>query len=157
MKTMDATPLRKRLKLFTNAGYSVAAVARAVDLPAPTLYCIESGQTRRCTPVIAERVMNVTAGEVKRTSVLLDATPTVQRLQHLMVMGWTQTAISAEAGISQALVSLLLLGGQKVTPETEILVHRCFKRLWQVDGGSARARAHALRRGYQSIMAWDAA
>lgn len=96
---------------------------------------------------------------------LVDAAGSRRRLQALMTVGWSVTALAEDVGITAGRLHPLVNGRQRLVSRTrhDRLVE-LYDRLWDVrppehDRGSRvsaeRSRRHAARRGYRPPMWWD--
>ena len=85
---------------------------------------------------------------------MTDATGTRRRIQALMRLGWSQSAIGAELGILNRQVS-------QITRSTQVLVTTARKvaavydRLAMTAGDSATARHYAIKQGWPAPLDWD--
>lgn len=82
---------------------------------------------------------------------MVDAKPTVLRVQALMGMGWSLTQLGREVWPQAEKPRQFrdILNRTRVTRGTALRVAEVFGRLWNVDGGSLRAVNHAIGKGWK--------
>lgn len=153
---VDARPVVTHMRTLLDAGCSQAGIARASGVSGPFISVLLAGAHPRVSVGVFDALLAVTVRDAAGEDFYVPALPVVRRLQHLVWMGWSQTAIGAGTGMSQQAVSEILHGGQlRVSRDRADRIMAFYREHWMVDGGSFRARNAARANGWVSIMAWD--
>jgi hypothetical protein len=167
---VDAAPVRTHIETLREAGIGVDQIARLAG--------ISSGHVRelvphartgrrpiqRVRPDTAERVLAVAVTDANRASRShVDATGARRRLQALIAIGWTRTALAADLCRSTASLTRSMTS-ETITARTACQVSDLYERLWDKQPQHATddertavnaARALAANRGWPPPMAWD--
>lgn len=168
---VDAEPVRAHVRILMSAGIGRRTIARASGVPEGTLKKLLYGRrtadrapSRRVRQEAARRILRLTPSvELLAAGTPVDATGTTRRLQALIAVGWTQTALAARLGWTVANFHRLLQQ-TRVTAGTARAVRALYDDLWNVpatgDGqvgrqAAARDRNTARRNDWPPPMAWD--
>lgn len=167
---VDATPIRAHVAQLRRAGIGIDQIAKLAGLSAShvrgLIYTRGSGKPpyARVRPDTATRLMAITATAANRAdNAHVPATGTRRRLQALMRLGWTQSALAGELGRWPANVARALTA-DLVTAGTAHAVAALYDRLWNARppqytpaqrAASSRAKAHAAHSGWLAPLAWD--
>jgi predicted transcriptional regulator len=167
---VDAAPTRAHIQALREAGIGVDQIARLAGIssshvrelvPHPRTGRRPIQQVRRDT---AQRVLAVAVTDANRASRShVDATGTRRRLQALVAIGWTHTALAAE--LCRSTTSLTRsMTSEAVIASTARQVRDLYDRAWDkqpqhdTDDELATinaARALAASHGWPPPMAWD--
>jgi hypothetical protein len=167
---VDAAPARAHIQALREAGIGVDQIARLASISSSHVRELvphsRTGrrpiqQVRRDT---AQRVLAVALTDANRASRShVDATGTRRRLQALLAIGWTHTALAGE--LCRTTTSLTRsMTSETITARTARQVSDLYERLWDkqphhaTDGEQAAinaARALAAIHGWPPPMAWD--
>ena len=149
---VDATPAREHIVTLVEAGYNLSSIARRSGVSLSAIYNLAKGANPTIHMDTSEAILGTRRGD----AVMVPAVGVHRRLQHLALMGWSTSRLAEELGVTQPMVSLLMLGRTRQTHVTTFeRVVRFFSAHWQVDGGSNRAKGYARRNGYVTAAAWD--
>lgn len=165
---VDAAPVREHIADLRNAGASIPAIAKAAQVSTATLARILYGTlgqrpNPRMRPDSAKAILAVRAEECPiPDGALVDATGTRRRLQALVAMGWSFTALGPQVGIHQRPLGDLARA-ERITAGSARKVKAAYKRLILItpeQGGvhsqaRALARRVAAREGWVMPGAWD--
>lgn len=148
-------PVLARYNLLRERGMTVAQIAKASGVNRDTLRLMGKWSGGNVQVDTAARLMAVPVPRlVVQSRAGVSAVGTVRRIQALAVLGHSLGAIGAELGVTQQAVTQLL-SRDVVTAATAAKVAELFTRLEFTDGGSARAKSWALKRGWLPPAAWD--
>jgi hypothetical protein len=167
---VDAAPARAHIETLREAGIGVDQIARLAGLPSSHIRELvphtRTGRRpiQRVRPETAQRLLAIAVTDANcapRSHV--DATGTRRRLQALVAIGWTRTALAAE--LCRSTTSLTRsMTSEAVTASTARQVRDLYERLWDeqphhdTDDELAAintARALAASHGWSPPMAWD--
>lgn len=149
---VDSTPARDHIRALTKAGYSLSSIARRSGVSLSAIYNLSRGVNPTIHMDTAEAILGTRRGD----AVMVPAVGVHRRLQHLALMGWSAGRLAGELGVTQQMVSLLMIGKtRQVHMTTFEKVRVFFSAHWQEDGGSTRAKGYARRNGYVPAAAWD--
>jgi transcriptional regulator with XRE-family HTH domain len=165
---VDATPVRAHVENLRAAGLGRTEIAARAGLDGAVVYCLLHGRngrppTRRVAARTAQQLLAVPLPDVDDLAhgTAIDGTGTRRRLQALVALGWSQTALACRLDWSKANLGRVLhgRGGGRVTVRTRAAVHALYEQLSMSPApttyGSDQARAHAAHRGWPSPLAWD--
>lgn len=132
------------------AGFSIAAIATEADLSTSTLmpgnlHQVHADTQRRLGSAYS-RLMSAPS-----TSAYVPGFRVRRRVEALMVLGWTSTAIAREAGVSRATITR---SSQRVPAATYAGVERAFLRLRYRIGPSRVTERRAKEMGYAGWASW---
>ena len=92
---------------------------------------------RRIRPETAQRLLRVQISDANRAAAShVNATGTHRRLQALVAIGWTQTALAAELGRSATNLKRSMTS-KSVTAHTAHRVTKLYQRLWNIQPSHA--------------------
>ena len=149
---VDSTPAREHIATLVEAGYSLSSIARRSGVSLSAIYNLSRGVNPTIHVDTSEAILGTRAGD----AVMVPAVGVHRRLQHLALMGWSAGRLAGELGVTQQMVSLLMIGKtRQVHVTTFEKVRVFFSANWQDDGGSTRAKGYARRNGYVPAAAWD--
>ena len=149
---VDSTPARDHIHTLTRAGYSLSSIARRSGVSLSAIYNLAKSANPTIHVDTSEAILGTRAGD----AVMVPAVGVQRRLQHLALMGWSTSRLAEELGVTQQMVSLLMLGRtHQIHVTTFEGVAGFFSAHWQEDGGSTRAKGCARRNGYVPAAAWD--
>jgi hypothetical protein len=87
---------------------------------------------------------------------LVDPLGTRRRIQALMALGWTQSAIASTAGVSSVtVIDRLIRQVKQVRTSTAKQIADAYEQMSMTLGPSAVTRARAQRHGYPTPLCWD--
>jgi hypothetical protein len=158
------------VEALREAGIGVDQIARLAGLSASHVReLVPHARTgrrpiQRVRPETAQRLLAIALADANRAPRShVDATGTRRRLQALVAIGWTHTALAAE--LCRSATSLARsMTSETVTPKTARQVSDLYDRLWDNRPQHATdeeltavnaARALAARHGWPPPMAWD--
>ena len=149
---VDSTPAREHIATLVEAGYSLSSIARRSGVSLSAIYNLSRGVNPTIHVDTSEAILGTRAGD----AVMVPSVGVHRRLQHLALMGWSAGRLAGELGVTQQMVSLLMIGKtRQVHVTTFEKVRVFFSAHWQDDGGSTRAKGYARRNGYVPAAAWD--
>jgi hypothetical protein len=166
---VDAGPVRAHLKELAAAGIGRKHVAELAGISPATLRRLDGLQpgrpaTRHMRPETAQAILAIRPGLAAcAASARVDPTGTRRRLQALVALGWTQTALADRLGMSVGNFAAMLRR-PAVSAGTARAAVQLYDELWNrpaPDGTAAeRARARAAKRyaqrhGWPPPLAWD--
>ena len=168
---VDAEPVRAHVRMLMSAGIGRRTIARASGVPEGTLKKLLYGRpaadrapSRRVRPETGRRILRLTPSvELLAAGAPVDATGTTRRLQALIAIGWTQTALAARLGWTVGNFHRLLRQ-TRVSAGTARAARALYDELWNTPPAehdhagrqaAARARNTAHRNGWPPPMAWD--
>jgi hypothetical protein len=167
---VDAAPARAHIEALRGAGIGVDQIARLAGISSSHVReLVPHGRTgrkpiQRVRSETAQRLLGVAVADANRASRShVDATGTRRRLQALVAIGWTHTAVAAE--LCRSTTSLTRsMTSEAVTASTARQVRDLYERLWDkqphhdtIDQLSTinATRALAASHGWSPPMAWD--
>ena len=125
---VDAAEVREHLRWLRTVGIGRRSVAERTGLNPKTVRDIANGESKRCTPETADKILAV--GKYDRPgAALVDATETKRKVAELLAHGWTRCGIARALGNPDAL-QLQIGKGEQVLARTADRI--------------ARLHAHAL-------------
>lgn len=156
-RTTDATPVRTHIAGLVGHGMSIRSIAGEAGTSASIVSRVHRGRTARLRNPLADRILAVQPGIATRTygpwSPFVPRVGTVRRLQALIALGWTHTAMTARCGHRTA--PLLHQRGRWVTRGVHDDVAAMYRRLCTRPGPSQRTRVRAAKLGYLPPVFWD--
>ena len=167
---VDAAPVRAHIETLRAAGIGVDQIARLAGLSSSHVReLVPHSRTgrrpiQRVRSETAQRLLAVAVTDANRAARShVDATGTSRRLQALLAIGWTHTALAAE--LCRSTTSLKRsMTSETVTARTVRQVSDLYDRLWDKQPQHANdeeltainaARALAASHGWPPPMAWD--
>ncbi|GGU52228.1 hypothetical protein [Streptomyces lavendofoliae] len=164
---VDAAPVRQHINNLRAAGHSIPEIQKQAGVGAATLarvlYDGTNKRAERIRPEVAERILAVplTPAPVK-PSTIIDATGTRRRLQALVSMGWTLTALGPRLGFHPRQLTGLLYGDRVLASTARRVAdgYRVVQTLDPVAHGvpqrsATLSRNLAARQGWHGPLAWD--
>lgn len=164
---VDAAPVRQHINNLRDAGHSIPDIQKQAGVDAATLarilYDGTNKRAERIRPEVAERILAVplTPAPVK-PSTIIDATGTRRRLQALVSMGWTLTALGPRLGFHPRQLTGLLYGDRVLASTARRVAdgYRVVQTLDPVAHGvpqrsATLSRNLAARQGWHGPLAWD--
>ncbi|WP_282790848.1 helix-turn-helix domain-containing protein [Streptomyces sp. CC224B] len=164
---VDAAPARQHIDALREAGHSIPDIQKQARVSAATLarilYDGTNKRAERIRPEVAQRILAVPLAPAPvKPSTVIDATGTRRRLQALISMGWTLTALGPRLGFHpRRLTDLLhsdrvlastarrIADGYRVAQTLDPAAHGVPKK-------SAKAsRNLASREGWHGPLDWD--
>lgn len=153
---VPATQATMHVQRLVKEGMTVAAIGRAAGVSQTTAHHLANGNRATVHRNIHNRILGVTPQMAEQDEVMVPALGMSRRIQHLYFMGWSGAMIANRAGIEQSQVHRLAQGRQHtITREIRDAFMAAYQRIWDLDGGSNRAKATAARHGWRSIYVWD--
>jgi len=164
-----AGPTRAHIQRLRGDGIGIDQIAKLTSISTGYLRELVYGRAgrpriQRVRPETAQRLLRVQISDANRAAAShVNATGTRRRLQALVAIGWTQTALAAELGRSATNLQRSMTS-KAVTAHTARRVTKLYQRLWNIQpphASSAQraaidaARARAARHGWQPPLAWD--
>lgn len=129
---VDSTPAREHIVTLVEAGYSLSSIARRSGVSLSAIYNLAKGANPTIHVDTSEAILGTRAGD----AVMVPAVGVQRRLQHLALMGWSTGRLAEELGVTQQMVSLLILGRtHQIHVTTFEGVAGFFSSHWQDDGG----------------------
>lgn len=155
-RLVDSAPARAHVEQLLAAGVSFRAISLAAGWRSRNSLD-EALKRDRVNHRTLARILAVTADCDTRSTGYVDATGSRRRLRALSANGWTSRALAQQLGHADHSTVLEVRSGSTLTIRrfTADAVRGLYDRLWDVDGGSARARRHAQRHGWPVPLAWD--
>jgi lambda repressor-like predicted transcriptional regulator len=164
---VDAEPVRHHIAALRDAGHSIPDIQKQAHVSAATLarilYDGTNKRAERIRPEVAERILALPLAPAPvKPSTLVDATGTRRRLQALVSMGWTLTALGPRLGFHPRRLTDLLYA-DRVLASTAARVadrYRIVQTLNPADYGvpaasRTMARNLAARNNWHGPLAWD--
>lgn len=149
---VDPGPARARLQLLQERGVTQAMMLQH-GLSRMGVQRIHTAERiRRCTEAKAMAIP-VPAGFVQSLTDV-DGTGTRRRLQALMALGWTSSALGVELGTAQNAV-VAMAKRQWVTSASAAAVRVLYDKLSMTLGPSGLSRQRAAAKGWVPALAWD--
>lgn len=169
---IDAQPARDHVRQLLREGLTLGQIEQRSGVHRTGLrHLVGTGSDGRPAAArvrrdTAARLLAVAACRVgEETSGLVDPTGTRRRLQALVAIGWTQSALARRLGILPASLPKIVHGDRPaIRVATRDAVQALYDDLWDqsppdVTPGERRARTAALTRaaarGWPPPMAWD--
>ena len=164
---MDAEPVREHVRFLSAHGIGQVRICRLAGVsPWGFKYLMYGAATRGYPPSQriradrARRIMSVSLDlDLVAARARVDATITRRKLEALVAMGWTKSALGARLGIARENTGMLFLRGE-VSGHRARQVRDLFNELWDKrpdrrDGYYYRQLRHAERHGYVTALAWN--
>lgn len=163
---VDAAPARAHVLELMKAGMGWKVVAARAGVAQGVVSALLYGKTgraaapKRIRPATAQALLAVaTPGPADLSpGRVIDGTGTRRRLQALVALGWTQTALAERLGMELSNLGRLLAGG-RVTAGRATAVAALYDQLWTrqppAGPGRDRARKRAAAQGWPGPLAWD--
>lgn len=166
---IDAGPVRTHVERLQAAGLGRREIAERAGLDAGIVHYLIRGRrgkppSVRVAPRTAQLLLAVPVPAVATEladGALVDGVGCRRRLQALVAIGWTQTALAQRMGWAKENLARIVhgYGGGKVTVRTHRLVAGLYDRLSmsppRPSVASTRARSYATGRGWPGPLAWD--
>lgn len=168
-RMVDAEPVRRHVRALMAAGMGWERIAATAGVGEGAVAHLLYGQpsagrapSTRVTRTTAERLFAVVV-PVLADGARIDATGTRRRLQALVAVGWTGSAIMRHLGKAPTNF-YFLIQQQTVEVATARAVRALYERLWNTTpptatqrqrGAIVKARRCAAERGWPPPMAWD--
>lgn len=155
-RLVDAQPIRDHVQALLEAGMSFRAISLAAGWRSRNALD-EALKRDRVHTRTRDRVLAVTVASDTRRDGYVDATGARRRLQALAVNGWASRALARRLGHRDHSTVLDIQAGRirRIRRRTADTIAGLHDELWQTPGGSDRAAAAALRRGWLPTAAWD--
>lgn len=164
---VDAAPARAHIDALRAAGHSIPDIQKQANVSAATLarilYDGTNKRADRIRPEVAQRILAVPVrpAPVKATTVI-DATGTRRRLQALIFMGWTLTALGPRLGFHPRRLTDLMYSERVLASTARRIAdgYRIVQTLDPVAHGvpersAKQSRNLAAREGWYGPLAWD--
>lgn len=164
---VDATPVRQHIEALREAGHSIPDIQKQASVSAATLarilYDGTNKRAERIRPEVAQRILEVPVKPARiKPHTVIDGTGTRRRLQALVSMGWTLTALGPRLGFHPRRLTDLM-HGERVTASTARRIadgYRVMQTRDPADHGvpaasRTMARTLAAREGWHGPLAWD--
>ncbi|GAA2798438.1 hypothetical protein [Saccharopolyspora taberi] len=167
---VDAEPVRRHVRGLQAAGIGWRRVAELAGLSPSVLTRLLYGgnnvpPSRRVRRATAERILAVQIDiDSPAAGSLVDATGTRRRLQALVAIGWAQTWLAAELGLSSDEVGAILHTDRRVRGGTDRAVRALYEQWWDCpppqetarqQAAASHSRKLATSYGWAPPMAWD--
>lgn len=153
---VDSEPVRQYVKLLRAAGVGRRTIARQAGVAQTVIdRLVGINRSRPEFRMRAETVAKILAVTAD-TSSYMPALGAVRRLQALVAIGWTQTALAHEIGWTLAnLNNLTRKPGGIIRRATHDRIVAIYERLEDTPGSSTRAKNIARNKGWLPPAAWD--
>lgn len=156
---VDSQPIKEHLAQLRAAGVGKRTIARQSGVSQTVINRLigidGSKPARRVRAATAHKLLAVRADQLA-DGAYIDATGTTRRLQALVAIGHSQTALARRIGWTVANLNVIVLGNRDyVTVDTARLVAALYDELSMTPGTSARARTVAGKHGWLPPLAWD--
>ncbi|MFJ3950235.1 hypothetical protein ACIPXV_09220 [Streptomyces libani] len=164
---VDATPARQHIDALRGTGHSLPDIQCLARVSAATLarilYDGVNKRSERVRAEVSDRILSIPLAPAPiKPSSIIDATGTRRRLQALVAMGWTLTAIGPHLGFHPRRLTDLL-HGERVLASTARRIADGYRivQTWdpKAHGVSevsiAKSRKLAARAGWHGPFAWD--
>lgn len=152
---VDAEPARAHIRSLMAQGMGFKRVSDKAGVSYSVVTTLLYGKpgmrpSRRIKPAAAEAILAVRLDLAEHA--LTDATGTWRRLEALQAIGWSKAALARQLGNTAPSIQY---DRNLVHVETAQRVRDLYERLWDTDGGNARARNQAARNGWPPPLWWD--
>lgn len=165
---VDAEPVRAHVRRLQATGIGWKRIASAAGVPESSMSTLLFGArsrppSRRVKAATAERILALEPDGLLADGAVVDAAGTRRRVQALVAVGYTISAVGRHLGIAPTNM-VTLLRQQHVTERRARAVRELYGRLWDQAppaasraqrGAVTRARAMARRNGWPPPAAWD--
>lgn len=169
---VDAQPAREHLAALIAAGVSLKRCAELGGVGTSTLGYLLYGRTERNEPPrkrIEKHVADAVLGVQPRLELMapgrrIPCTGTARRLQALVTLGYSVSALAAMLGIERTNMSTLMDPSREVTVRKALMVRGLYDRLWCTPNdpegwrekiSASRARNMAAEKHWAPPLAWD--
>lgn len=172
---VDAGPVREHVRWLQTQGVALKTVTALSGAGGGLLTALMYGRPRpdgtRRPP--SKRINGATAGRilavqpslaVKPAAALVDGTGAARRLQALVWLGWSQSQLADQLGLTRASFGKTVTGRPRVFASTARGVIALYERLWDTPPpeethrqktAAARSRRLARERRWKPPMYWD--
>lgn len=166
---VDAEPVRQHVHALQAAGMGWRSIAAQSGVGGTVVKKLVWGDpsrgqapAKRVRPDTARRLLAVSL--VRADHARVSSIGTQRRLQALVALGWSQSKLAGELGLTPANFGTTIHHSGQVYESTARAVRALYERLWCTPPPEAthrgkiaasRARATAARYGWQLPMAWD--
>ncbi len=116
---IDATEVRKHLRMLSRRGVGLRTVAERAGLGRTALSKLKSGKVRRCRPSTADAILLVFPVDA-RAGAYVDAGPTWRLLDELIAHGYTRTDLARRLGSKAKTPALQLMHDRVVVPQLRL-------------------------------------
>jgi hypothetical protein len=170
---IDAAPVRAHVEQLRAAGLGWKRIASLAGLGSSTVWKLIYGDSRRGQAPVkrmrretAEKLLAVHADlDLIGGAAKVDATGTRRRVQALVAIGWSQSKLADQIGMTPSNFGQMLQR-DKVMAHTARSVIDLYERLWNTAPpesdwrdkiAASRARHYAAERGWVPPLGWDEA
>lgn len=164
---VDAEPVRQHIAALRDAGHSLPAIQKKARISAATLarllYDGVNPRANRIRTDVAARILTLPVTPAPVTpNTTIDATGTRRRIQALVAMGWTYTALAPHLGFHPRRLTDLARA-ERVLASTAARIADRYRvvQTWNPAGhgvpaaSQTMARNIAAREGWHGPLAWD--
>lgn len=170
---VDADPVRDHIKTLGEAGIGLKTITRHTGINGGVLckliYGVPETGRRPSRKIKKTNAAKILALDPRDPSLIaggarIDSTGTSRRLQALVAMGWSQSKLARQLGLTPTNFCPLVNGTRPTTAARARAVRDLYDRLWNAtpprqDKGDkvayTRARRHAQAHGWAPPLAWD--
>ena len=173
LRHVDASPVRKHVRALMKQGMGIKRIAEVAGVANSVIGLLIYGRSgskpedvrppkRKLQKGTAAKILAVQLDLAQGAVETGPGTP--RRLQALVTIGWSQTKLARELGVTVTNLNKLIHGHQKPTRSTADAIRSLYDRLWnqlppRTDHRDLiaynRSRGYALARGWAPPMAWD--
>lgn len=146
--------LLDHLDHLVGIGMNPYMIARTAGVTATTVRNLHEGIAAACTTSIRSALIGVTPRPSKHQAHVLSYA-TVRRLDGLAVMGWSTGMIAEKLDVDRAWFTSVVRRSKLVSWNRHAAVAELYSNLAMRDGGNARTKEWAKRRGFLPPLAWD--
>ncbi|GAA2485003.1 hypothetical protein GCM10010406_21570 [Streptomyces thermolineatus] len=156
-RRVSSAAAAQRVSELRDAGWSIRQIAAAADCAFRTIQSLVNNNYATIRGDLATRILS--AQPTLRTvpgSTYINAVGSIRRIRALIAIGYPIIRIAEAVGMSKnALGRVINHEHDKLTAENARAIADVYRRWAGTPGPSARARAHAAKRGWASPAAWD--
>lgn len=162
-KHVDPAGAREHLAKLRAAGLGIRTIEKHTGVDDSTLRALAAGQYRRIDASTAERLLAMPLDTTVAAGAVVDGTGSRRRLQALIAIGWSESKLAAQLGLTTFSVHWLF-EGNNTTRETADSIRDLYERVWDTPppqdttgdkAAATRSINRAARNDWPPPLAWD--
>ncbi|MEU2789083.1 hypothetical protein [Streptomyces sp. NPDC007100] len=156
-RRIDGTDAANHLRrLIDEEGWTQIGIADTLGISRDTVGGLASGRNKTCRREDARRILAFQPDfDAERPSPRVDIVGSTRRLQALAVLGHALYDVSAETGVSYAVIRRILRGeGRYTSKDFAARIRRVYEQRRHTNGPSYITRGHARAKGWYGPDAW---